>query len=237
MPHERKQIEILGEPQGISAEPSNRLLRPSQHPLEKRQPAHPRSRLRKQHFIDRNITPDTLGTFGGSGIPTIAEDHDLPRSRSCQPSPGLSMTPPIHLAPLTRKPLCHQRCGLSTSSRKVANPLTATDGCANATEAADGTLWLIPTTICIVSPATNPINGPRSLPTNLSSMDRCATSPLHPTAHSGSAAAFPQSSISASTEIKAISWRLSSVQALSPPTFSSAASTVAAGFGSEPTSA
>jgi hypothetical protein len=35
------------------------------------------------------------------------------------------------------------KSGLSTSSPKVANPLTATDGFANATEAADGTLWLI----------------------------------------------------------------------------------------------
>jgi diguanylate cyclase (GGDEF)-like protein len=71
------QIEVLGEPQGISAEPWLIVFRDRHDTLWVRNNQHIRALdPGSSTFIDRSITPDILGTFGGSGILTIAEDHD-----------------------------------------------------------------------------------------------------------------------------------------------------------------
>jgi diguanylate cyclase (GGDEF)-like protein len=70
------QIEVLGEQQGVAAEPWRIIFRDRHNALWIRDGQHIRALLpASSNFIDRNITPESVGTFSGSGILTIAEDR------------------------------------------------------------------------------------------------------------------------------------------------------------------
>ncbi len=72
-------IEVLGEIQGIPAEPWRVIFRDRQNGLWIRNNQHIRYLAPgAATFSDRSITPEDLGTFGGSGILTLSED---PRGR------------------------------------------------------------------------------------------------------------------------------------------------------------
>jgi ligand-binding sensor domain-containing protein len=70
------QIEILGEQQAVPAEQWRVIFRDRQNALWIRDSQHIRALPQgSTTFVDRSIAPDTLGTFSGSGILTIAEDR------------------------------------------------------------------------------------------------------------------------------------------------------------------
>ncbi|WP_433969238.1 diguanylate cyclase [Tunturiibacter gelidiferens] len=70
------QIDMLGDQQGVPAEPWQVIFRDSQNALWIRNSQHIRAFAPGgSTFVDRSIAPTTRGTFSGSGILTIAEDR------------------------------------------------------------------------------------------------------------------------------------------------------------------